>query len=185
MAYWHGGKHTLQEKKSPSYADLTQNLLDSMDIDTAIFSLLKPGPNRKLSLEQEFLMVMMKLHLNLLVEDIAFRFHVSPGKVSQIFISWIKLMDKELSCLVTRPSHGKICSTLPVCFRQLYPEVRTTIDCSEVFVNTPSSLEVQANLWNDYRHHCTVEFLIAITPNGAVSWISLLYGGRTSDIFVV
>ena len=40
-------------------------------------------------------------------------------------------------------------------------------------------------MWSDYKHNCTVKFLVAITPNGAVSWLSPLYGGRASDIHIV
>ena len=35
-------------------------------------------------------MFLMKLWLSLVVEDLAFQFKVSPGKVSQIFITWVK-----------------------------------------------------------------------------------------------
>ena len=52
-------------------------------------------------------------------------------------------------------------------------------------MDTASSLDIQACLWSDYKHHCTVKFLVCITPNGAVSWISPLYGGRSSDIHIV
>ena len=54
-----------------------------------------------------------------------------------------------------------------------------------MFFETPSSLEVQAILWSEYKHHCTFKFLVAITPNGAVSWVSPCYGGRTTDIYIV
>ena len=54
-----------------------------------------------------------------------------------------------------------------------------------MFLETPSSLEVQALLWSEYKHHCTFKFLVAITPNGAVSWVSPCYGGRTTDIYIV
>ena len=64
-------------------------------------------------------------------------------------------------------------------------EVRCIIDCSEVFIETPSSLEVQAACWSDYKHHCTFKFLIGITPNGLISFISECYGGRASDKFIV
>ena len=63
--------------------------------------------------------------------------------------------------------------------------MRTIIDCSEIFFDPPSSSDVKACLWNDYKHHCTVKLLIAITPNGAVSWLSPLYGGRTSGTHIV
>ena len=44
--------------------------------------LLKSGPARELTLEQEFLLFLMRLKLGLLVEDLAFRFCVSAEKVS-------------------------------------------------------------------------------------------------------
>ena len=54
-----------------------------------------------------------------------------------------------------------------------------------MFFETPSSLEVQALLWSEYKHHCTFKFLVAITPNSAVSWVSPCYGGRTINIYIV
>ena len=61
------------------------------------------------------------------------------------------------------------------------------IDCSEIFVETPSSLDVQAALWSDYKHHTTVKVsvLYGITPNGASSYISPCHGGRATDIHIV
>ena len=76
-------------------------------------------------------------------------------------------------------------ATLPKCFKKSYPKLRTIIDCTEMFFETPSSLEVQALLWSEYKHHSTFKFLVAITPNGAVSWVSPCYGGRTTDIYIV
>ena len=96
-----------------------------------------------------------------------------------------KCISKELNFLIKWPSRNQIKSVLPYCFKRLYPNVRTIIDCTELFFDTPSSLDIQACLWSDYKHHTTVKFLVAITPNGAVSWISPVYGGRTSDIHIV
>ena len=59
------------------------------------------------------------------------------------------------------------------------------IDCSEIFVETPISLDVQAALWNDYKHHTTVKFLYGITPNGTSSYISPCCGGHATDIHIV
>ena len=83
----------------------------------------------------------MKLRLGLLTDDLASRFQVSSTRVSQIFITWIKLLSRELSCLIIWPSRGQILKTLPHCYKKFYPKVRTITDCSEVFVETPSSLE--------------------------------------------
>ena len=121
----------------------------------------------------------------MMTEDLAFRFDVSPGKVSQTVITWVHLLSAELRPLIAWPSRGKLRRELPDCFKRLYPKVRTIIDCSEIFFDTPSALDVQACLWSDYKHHCTAKFLVAITPNGSISWLSPLYGGRASDIHIV
>ena len=121
----------------------------------------------------------------MMTEDLAFRFDVSPGKVSQTVVTWVHLLSAELRPLIAWPSRGKLRRELPDCFKRLYPKVRTIIDCSEIFFDTPSALDVQACLWSDYKHHCTAKFLVAITPNGSISWLSPLYGGRASDIHIV
>ena len=60
----------------------------------------RPGPQRSLSLPQEMLLTLMKLKLGLINEDLAFRFMVSVGTVSSVFITWVKLMSKELLVLI-------------------------------------------------------------------------------------
>eukprot|EP00794_Sanderia_malayensis_P017239 gene17236-18960_t len=110
---------------------------------------------------------------------------VSSATVSQIWTTWVKLLSKALRYLIIWPSKGQVAATLPDVFKRLYPKVRTIIDCTEIFVETPSSLEVQALLWSDYKHNCTFKFLIAVTPNGAVSWASPCYGERTTDLHIV
>ncbi|CAH3185091.1 unnamed protein product [Porites lobata] len=86
----------------------------------------RPGPERKLRLEQEFLLTLMKLRLALLTFDLGFRFHVSASTVSSVFITWVKLMSKELSVLIVWPSRQQIKKkTLPYCFKKLYPKVRS------------------------------------------------------------
>ena len=87
--------------------------------------------------------------------------------------------------MIIWPSQGQIYRTLPDCFKKFYPDTRCIIDYSEIFIETTSSLDTQCQDWSDYKSHCTFEFLVAITPNGAVSWISPAYGGRASDIHIV
>ena len=100
MTYWDGSKKTLKLRKGSGSIELTKGLLSSPDIEFNKITFLKPDPKPKLTLEQEFLLVLMKLRLRNMVEDLAFCFKVSPGKVSQIFVTWIELMSKELSVLV-------------------------------------------------------------------------------------
>ena len=94
-------------------------------------------------------------------------------------------MSKELSVLIVWPSRQQVKKTLPSCFRKLYPKVRCIIDCFECFTETPSGLDLAATLWSEYKHHYTFKVLVAITPNGAITYVSSCYGGRASDVFIV
>ena len=180
-------KKTLRLRKRANSVQLTQTLLSSpnYNLDPLLLPISNDEPARKRSSEQELLLTLMKIRLHLLNEDLTFRFQISNGKVSQIFITWIKLLSKELPGLVIWPSRHQNRAKLPKCFKQLFPKTRTIIDCTEVFMNIRSSLNVQACLRSDYKHHCTVTFLVCITPIGAVSWVSPNYGGRSSDIHIV
>ena len=81
--------------------------------DSHIFSPFQsePGPSRKLGLEQELLIVMIRLCLALCVDDLAFRFDTPETLIRSIITTWIKLMNMKLSWLVTWPSREqtKLC----------------------------------------------------------------------------
>ena len=143
------------------------------------------GPSRSLTLEQEFLLVLMRLRMGLLVEDLAFRFKITCSQVSCIFTTWIKLLSRELGISIVWPSKTQVKKTMPCCFRKMYPKCRVIIDCTEVYTETPTVLDKAAALWSDYKQHHTFKFLVAITPRGAVSWVSPVYGGRASDVHIV
>ena len=70
---------------------------------------------------------------------------------------------------------------LPSSLLKQYAKLRCTIDCTEVFIEKPRHLELQAITWSDYKQHNTVKVLVGIAQNGAISFLSKCYGGRMSD----
>ncbi len=66
-----------------------------------------------------------------------------------------------------------------------YPKCKVVIDCTGVVIETPTSLNFAAVCWSQYKHHYTVKFMVGVTPNSVVSFISDCHGGRTSDVFIV
>ena len=55
------------------------------------------------------------------------------------------------------------------------------IDCTEVFIERPFSLNARAHTFSNYKSRNTVKYLVGITPSGAVSFLSACSGGRASD----
>ena len=140
----------------------------------------KPGPKRTLRPIDEFLMLCMKLRLNLLHETLGDLFSVSTSTVSRILNTWVNFCYDHSLSLVTMPTLEKIMQCLPPHFRD-YPNCSIVLDCTEVFIEKPSSLSAQWQTWSEYKHHNTVKILIGVTPNGMVNFVSRLWGGRASD----
>ena len=51
-------------------------------------------------------------------------------------------------------------------------------------MDRPTNLLARAQTYSSYKHHNTVKYLIGITPQGTVSYISDGWGGRTSDKYI-
>ena len=64
---------------------------------------------------------------------------------------------------------------MPTQFKDIYPATRVIIDCTELFIDTPSSLNIQSSTWSSYKHHYTFKGLVGISPTGACTFVSSLY----------
>ena len=153
----------------------------------AIFEFVKIGVSHsgyhKLD---SFLLTLMKLRLNLNNYDLGFRFGICLSTVGRVFRKWIFVMNLRLSATLVRwPSRDAIQRTMPFCFRVHYDlKVMAIIDCFELFIEKPSSLLAKACTWSQYKHYNTAKYLISITPQGVISFISRGWGGRASDQFI-
>ena len=140
-----------------------------------------------LSHRDEFLLTLMRLRLGLQNEDLADRFGISPTVCSNTFITMVRLISKLLGgALVVWLPREPIYQHMPENFKkQGHSKCRVIIDCSEIFIERPKSLYNQAATWSDYKHHNTFNFLIGISPNGYITFLSDAYPGRCSDCFVI
>ena len=141
----------------------------------------KPGRKRNLELKEEFILVLLRLKLGLMERHLADMFAVSVSTVSRIYITWVRFLALTFKGSILRwPSKEEIKSHIPNSFSK-YPDTRVIIDCTEFFIEKPSSPSAQKATWSDYKHHNTVKLLVGITPSGAFSFISKLWSGSTSD----
>ena len=137
---------------------------------------------RKLDSLNQLFLTLMKLRLNLRNKDLAFRFGICESLVSRYVTTWICFLYHHLKEVKWMPEVEQVQATLPHSFRQAYSTTFAIIDGSELFIQTPSDLQLQSSTWSSYKHHNTAKFLIACTPNGGISFISPLYVGSISDV---
>ena len=60
-------------------------------------------------------------------------------------------------------------------------KITTIIDCFELYIERPTNLTARSLTWLYYKNNNTVKYLIGITPQGTIYFISKGWGGRTSD----
>ncbi|KAK0145910.1 hypothetical protein N1851_015163 [Merluccius polli] len=85
-----------------------------------------------------------------------------------------------LKSLIKWPSKGAVLKNMPKLIKCNFKRCRCIIDCTDIFIARPSSLTARAQTWSNYKHN-TIKYLIAITPAGAISFLSPGWGGRVSD----
>ncbi len=83
--------------------------------------------------------------------------------------------------LILWPEREELLKTMPLEFKQSFRKCVIIIDCFEVYMERATDLKAMAQTWSNYKHHNTVKFLIGITPQGTISFISKGWGGRISD----
>ncbi|XP_061692227.1 uncharacterized protein LOC133509373 [Syngnathoides biaculeatus] len=134
---------------------------------------------------EKVMLVLMKLRLNLGMQDLAYRFKVSKSCVSKIFLDVIHILYVKLKLFILWPEREALQMAMPMEFQQYFGvKVSVIIDCFDIFIERPSNLLARAETWSHYKHHNTVKYLIGITPQGAVSFLSKAWGGTTSDKYI-
>ena len=160
LRYWSGSKKAISTKVRRNFKTSPK----------------KTGPQRKLSVKEELL----KLRTAVTSEMLAGLFDINTGGASQVINTWVKFLACELKPLIFWPSNEAIQESLPKSLKH-YTNLSCTIDFSEIFIDRPRNLEIQALTWSDYKKHNTVKFLVGIAPSGMISFLPKAWGGRASD----
>ena len=138
------------------------------------FASSEQGRPRYLRIIDEFLLVLVRLRLGLLLEDLADRFNISTSLCCMIFNRWIDYLDVQFSFLVKWPTRKAVGDHMPESFRQKYPKCRVILDCTEIRTETPASLQHKSLMYSDYKSHMTWKGLVGISPAGVVTNVSEL-----------
>lgn len=125
---------------------------------------------------------MIRIRRNFDNTHLANIYDISEGYVSRILACWIPLL-----AIKMRSSIMWVCrdQQQPVACFSLFPRCVAVMDCFELFIEKPGSKIEQQHYWSEYKHHHTVKFLVCVSPNGMIMYISPTYSGRTSDSAIV
>lgn len=80
--------------------------------------------------------------------------------------------------LIRWPSREEVQKTLPECFRGKFQKAVVIIDCTEFFIEQATNLLARSQTWSNYKSHNTIKYLIGITPQGTVSFVSEAWGDK-------
>ena len=157
--------------------------LTNWEILLKLFEFVRPYlvGHQSLTPFQQLMITLMRLRLASSGVELGYHFSIHPSTVSRIFSHVIEMLYVRLKFLIVWPEREVLRKTLPMDFRKNCPSCVAIIDCFEIFIDRPSDLLARAQTYSSYKHHNTVKFLIAITPQGSVSYISDGWGGRVSD----
>ena len=138
------------------------------------------GPVRKLGSKDEFMLMLMRLRLGLLVQDLSNRFKISVPLTSSIISSWLRASAIVLKSVIFVPDQGILNATKPPHFKSV-TNLHSIIDASEIFIQTPKDHRLQKMTWSSYKHHNTMKVLIAVAGNSFILFVSKAFGGSVSD----
>lgn len=127
----------------------------------------------------------MKLKHGLTFSALDVLFCVHRTTASRIFHHDLHALFCETQNWIMWFSQDVVLSSIPHIFRMQYPSCRVIVDCTEVRIERPQKVLDRVNTWSSYKHDFTLKFLVGITPSGYISFVSKVYGGRSSDTYIL
>ena len=103
--------------------------------------------------------------------------------ISRIVKGVLPLLAKFFNHVFPVPTKQQLLETFPPSWKETLNGqfVAYIIDGCEFFTEVPGNPAQQALLYSYYKHHCTGKFLVALTPDGYIAFVSKVYGGRITD----
>ncbi|ELT90502.1 hypothetical protein CAPTEDRAFT_191582 [Capitella teleta] len=127
------------------------------------------GIKPKLIVQDQLLLVLMKIRMYKPNFVLSHFFNVSENDVQTIFATWIRFMSLQWREIDVWPDKELIQFYAPSDFRRKFPSTRLVIDGVEISVKKPSK---PMATFSTYKNRNTAKALVGITPGGMVSYVS-------------
>ena len=108
-----------------------------------------------------FLMVLVRLRVNMDVQHLAYHFGIHSSTVLLDFYG-CHVWAPETTCYVARA--WRLYKAMPLTFKVKLSNCVVILDCFEIFMERPTSLMAQAQTWSNYKQHNYVQVLYWYQP---------------------
>lgn len=163
------------------------------EVNLSVFTMLQTivvqafivqGHEKTTNISNKLLLFLTKLKLNLTFSSLAVLFGLHRTTCSRHFMLILSTLRAKMRPVIYWPSRSTTELMMPDCFKPDYVKCRVIIDCTEVPCAAPNTVHEKVRMYSNYKATYTVKFLVGITPSGIISYVSRLYGGRSTDSFI-
>lgn len=134
-----------------------------------------------LNQKNQLFLVLVYYRTGICQEFLAHLFQTTQPTVSKMCQKVTDTIYKKVKTVNIWPTKEKVQEKMPLAFHKLYPQCRVIIDCTELKIQRPTDSKMQQSTFSYYKNANTLKGMVGITPSGAISFISNLWGGSMSD----
>ncbi|KAL4719782.1 hypothetical protein ACJJTC_005430 [Scirpophaga incertulas] len=120
-----------------------------------------------LSVEDQLLMLLIKLRRNKPDFEIGKMFDVSKTEVSNVIVTWINFVSDTWSLIDIWLTREMVNFYMPDNLQKDYQSTRITIDGTEIPIQKPSQPDSQKATFSTYKHKNTLKFLVGASPGAS------------------
>ncbi|KAL0895461.1 hypothetical protein ABMA27_011581 [Loxostege sticticalis] len=127
------------------------------------------------------LITLKKIRLNDSYSRLAVDFGLQKGTIAKVIRKTLPLIAHFMKELIHFPEKSEVKYNLPIAFRSRFSKTQSIIDWFEIQIQQPSNAMHNFLTWSNDKGCNTLKYLISLTPNGFINFISGGYGGRVDD----
>ena len=132
---------------------------ENMRMPTSAKEKTKQGRPRALSPFEGYVLTLCKLRQNFSFEHLCFLLQIALSTGSKTFLMWITFLYLRLGSVSIWPTQETVRAAMPDSMKEKFPNVRIILDCTEIFVESPSKLQLHKMFYSDYKSHVTLKIL--------------------------
>jgi len=169
--------------------------LPTFDVLKAMFchiEMYMDASQHPISKFQQYILTLMCVRLNIGFDLLSHIFRVPVKIVSKIFSRVLQVMFSRYGALVSWPLRENLFPNVPLLYRETFGqqivvivdtlELSVVIDSIEVVMDRPSNHGPSpSTVVSDYSNQTYVKFLVGLSPQGAVLFISKGFGDNVSE----